>query len=148
MVGDRGHPLDGAGTRHADDRYGHNHPFEGLPPGHPPVRSYLAVPVVTPSGETLGGLFFGHPDPGMFDDRDERLVAGIAAPAAIALDNARLYEQQRNRAEDLQLALLPKVASSVNGMEVASRYLPGGRGQHQNQTNTPRVAHLHHQSDR
>jgi serine phosphatase RsbU (regulator of sigma subunit)/anti-sigma regulatory factor (Ser/Thr protein kinase) len=114
----------------ADDRYGHNHPFEGLPPGHPPVRSYLAVPVVTPSGETLGGLFFGHPDPGMFDDRDERLVAGIAAPAAIALDNARLYEQQRNRAEELQLALLPKVASSVNGMEVASRYLPGGRGQH------------------
>ena len=63
-----------------------------MPPGHLPVRSYLAVPVVSRTGEVLGGLFFGHSRAGVFAERDERLVAGIAAQAAIAIDNARLYE--------------------------------------------------------
>ena len=62
-----------------------------MPEGHLPVRSYLAVPVVSRSGEVLGGLFFGHPEPGVFTERAERLLAGIAAQAAIAIDNARLY---------------------------------------------------------
>jgi PAS domain-containing protein len=47
--------------------------------------------VVSRSGEVLGGLFFGHADPGVFTDRAERLVAGIASQAATAIDNARLY---------------------------------------------------------
>ena len=63
-----------------------------MPEGHLPVRSYLAVPVVSRSGEVLGGLFFGHPEPGVFTARAERLVAGIAAQAASAIDNARLYQ--------------------------------------------------------
>lgn len=57
----------------------------------PPLRSYLAIPVVSHSGETLGGLLFGHPAPGVFTERSQRLLAGIAAQAAVALDNARLY---------------------------------------------------------
>jgi PAS domain S-box-containing protein len=76
----------------ADPRYGQNPPYNGMPPGHLPVRSYLAIPVVSRSGEVFGGLFFGHSEPGVFTQRDERIVAGIAAQAAIALDNARLYE--------------------------------------------------------
>src|SRR5439155_23250271 len=44
----------------ADPRYGQNAPYHGRPPGHLPVRSYLAVPVVGRSGEVIGGLFFGH----------------------------------------------------------------------------------------
>ena len=70
-----------------------------MPPGHLPVRSYLAVPVVSRSGEVIGGLFFGHPEPGVFTERAERLVVGVAAQAAVAIDNARLYEaaQQRRR---------------------------------------------------
>ena len=40
----------------------------------------------------IGGLFFGHPDVGVFTERAERVVAGVAAQAAIAMDNARLYE--------------------------------------------------------
>jgi signal transduction histidine kinase len=56
------------------------------------VRSYLAIPVVSRSGEVIGGLFFGHSEPGVFTQRDERIVTGIAAQAAIAIDNARLYE--------------------------------------------------------
>ena len=76
----------------SDPRYGHNDPHFGMPKGHLPVRSYLAAPVISRSGEVLGGLFFGHPEPGIFSDRAERLVVGIAAQAAIAIDNARLYQ--------------------------------------------------------
>src|SRR5207253_1855311 len=71
------------------------------PATEPPVRSYLAVPVVSGSGAVLGGLFFGHPERDVFSAHDERLVVGIAAQAAIALDNARLYEEVRSRAEEL-----------------------------------------------
>ncbi len=78
-----------------DPRYGQNPPFNGVPEGHLPVRSYLAVPVVSRSGEVLGGLFFGHPEPGIFTEQDERLAVGIAGQAAIAIDNARLYDQSR-----------------------------------------------------
>jgi len=76
----------------ADPRYGKNEPYFGMPKGHLPVRSYLAVPVVSRSGEVLGGLFFGHAQPGMFTERSERLVAAIAAQAAVAVDNGRLYQ--------------------------------------------------------
>jgi signal transduction histidine kinase len=76
----------------ADPRYGKSAPYHGMPPGHLPVRSYLAIPVTSRFGEVIGGLFFGHPEPGIFTARDERVVLGIAAQAAIAMDNARLYE--------------------------------------------------------
>jgi PAS domain S-box-containing protein len=76
----------------ADRRYGKSPPYYGMPKGHLPVRSYLAVPVVSRSGEVIGGLFFGHGDPGMFTPRHERIATAIAAQAAIAFDNARLYE--------------------------------------------------------
>src|SRR5262249_9221769 len=46
----------------ADPRYGKNDPHFGMPVGHLPVRSYLAAPVVSRTGEVLGGLFFGHPE--------------------------------------------------------------------------------------
>lgn len=92
------HPtFHGEGVIRSDDitrdpRYGKNAPYEGMPAGHLPVRSYLAVPVVSRSGDVLGGLFFGHAEPGVFEDRAEALAVGIAAQAAIAIDNARLYE--------------------------------------------------------
>jgi PAS domain S-box-containing protein len=85
-----------------DPRFGKNAPYHGMPEGHLPVRSYLAVPVKSRAGEVLGGLFFGHPQAGVFSERDERLVEGIAAQAAVAIDNARLFEavqRQRLRAE-------------------------------------------------
>ncbi len=79
----------------ADPRYGHNPPYHGMPEGHLPVRSYLAVSVRSVRGEVLGGLLFGHPEPARFTDVDERLAEGIAAHAAVAIDNARLYEAER-----------------------------------------------------
>ncbi len=85
--------------------YGNNPPYCGIPEGHPPVRSYLAVPVISRSGETLGGLFFGHPEPGVFGEREERIAVGLASQAAIAIDNARLFESVRKSEERLQQVL-------------------------------------------
>jgi light-regulated signal transduction histidine kinase (bacteriophytochrome) len=49
--------------------------------------------VVSRSGEVLAGLFFGHPEPGRFTHWHEGVVTGVAAQAAIALDNARLFSE-------------------------------------------------------
>jgi PAS domain S-box-containing protein len=81
-----------------DPRYG-KMPPHGLPTEHLAVRSYLAVPVISRTGEVIGGLFFGHPDIGVFTERAERLVVGIAAHAAVAVDNARLYEARKELLE-------------------------------------------------
>jgi PAS domain S-box-containing protein len=86
-----------------DPRYGKNPPHHGIPAGHLPVRSYLAVPVISRSGEVIGGLLFGHSRVGVFTERAERLVEGIAKQAAIAIDNARLFEaiqKQRSQMEE------------------------------------------------
>lgn len=90
-----------------DPRYGHNPPYQGMPPGHLPVTSYLAIPVISRSGEVLGGLFFGHADADVFTERAEQIVIGIAAQTAIAMDNARLYEQAQSaiRARDHFLSM-------------------------------------------
>jgi len=84
------------------ERAGPNH---GLPPGTPLVRSYLAVPVALSSGVVIGCLFFGHPEPGIFTERTARIIGGIAAQAAIAIDNARLYEASQQAAEERKLLL-------------------------------------------
>lgn len=88
-----------------DPRYPGSVPQFGLPAGHPPVRSYLAVPVVARSGELLGTMFFGHPEPGVFTERSERIVSGIAAQAAIAVDNIRLVEAASRAAEERKVLL-------------------------------------------
>ena len=94
-----------------DARYGKSAPYHGMPKGHLPVRSYLAVPVMSRSGEVLGGLFFGHAEPRVFTERAEQIVSALAAQAAVAIDNVRLYQtgQQeiaaRRRAESELRAL-------------------------------------------
>ena len=78
--------------------FGHSGPYFGMPPGHLPVHSYLAVPVVARDGEVYGGLFFGHEESGRFTETHERVVVGIASHATVAIENARLYESERNAA--------------------------------------------------
>jgi PAS domain S-box-containing protein len=100
----------GAGLIRSDDitndpRYGPSPTQFSLLSGQPTVRSYLAVPVTAGSGEVLGTMFFGHPEPGMFTERTERIVRGIAAQAAVALDNTRLYEAAQQAAEERKVLL-------------------------------------------
>ncbi len=106
-----------------DPRFGRMAPHFGMPPGHLPVRSYLAVPVVSRSGEVLGGLFFGHEAVEVFDERDERLAYGIAAQAAIAIDNARLYSaagdaRLKAEATAARLARLQAVTAALSSIRV------------------------------
>jgi PAS domain S-box-containing protein len=86
----------------------HAHPaFRGLPPGHPDVRSYLAVPIVL--GERrLGNLFLANKAGGPFTEADERVVQALAGRAASAIEIARLYE-----AEALQRGWLERVLDQI-----------------------------------
>ncbi len=90
-----------------DPRYAKNPPLSGMPAGHLPVVSYLAVPVVSKSGTVIGGLLFGHSKPDVFTADTEELVIGVAAQAAVAIDNARLYEtiKEANFRKETQLAV-------------------------------------------
>lgn len=104
-----GATFKGAGVVRVDDvledpRYGKNPPHYGIPAGHPPVRSYLAVPVITTDGEVTGGLFFGHPEPGRFTEEHEQKVKALAASAAVA--TSRLRAEATIRARQLQLHLI------------------------------------------
>jgi signal transduction histidine kinase/CheY-like chemotaxis protein len=96
----RGDAVIRIGDVRQDARYGQWAPHYGMPAGHLPVRSYLAVPVIGRSSEVIGGLFFGHSEPNVFTERSERLVVGLAGRAAVAIDNARLYEAARRAADE------------------------------------------------
>ena len=106
----------------ADPRYGQNGPFHGMPPGHLPVTSYLAVPVISRNGGILGALIFGHKEPDVFSERCERIVKAIAAQASIAIDNANLFDAaqkeivERQRSEDHQKLLIQELNHRVKNM--------------------------------
>jgi len=116
-----------------DPRYGKSDTHHGMPKEHLPVASYLAVPVTSRSGEVIGGLFFGHAEPARFTERHEQLIVGIAGQAAIAIDNARLYEAAqreiavRSRAEgalrELNQSLESHVAAAIAEREQAEEAL-------------------------
>jgi signal transduction histidine kinase/CheY-like chemotaxis protein len=99
-TGTFGSPFRGAVSRSqdldADPRFGPNLPFKQMPSGHAAARSYLAAPVHSSAGVFRGGLFFGHPHPAVFHETDERLIANLAAHAAIAADNAHLFREARD----------------------------------------------------
>ncbi|HZB85720.1 MAG TPA: GAF domain-containing sensor histidine kinase [Gaiellaceae bacterium] len=112
----------------------HDHPrFRGWwPTGHPNMRSFLGVPIVAPDG-VIGAFYLtekiGAPD---FSDEDEELIGLLAAHAAIAIANARLYEQtrelsivaERNRlALDLHDAVSQKLFGLVLNAETAATLL-------------------------
>jgi len=123
----------GADTVRFDDvtaapEYGQSPPFGGVPEGHPPVRSYLAAPVVDQNGEVLGGLLLGHPDAGVFTALHERLVEAMAAHAASALRNARQLEQEQRISETLQRSMLPRTLPTPAGIDATARYLPAQDG--------------------
>ncbi len=72
----------------------------GFPPGHPPMRSFLGVPIRV-RGEAFGNLYLTEKiGDETFSDIDQELVVGLAAAAGVAIDNARLH----GRVADLLLA--------------------------------------------
>jgi signal transduction histidine kinase len=85
-----------------DPRYGKNYPHLGVPDGHPPVRSYLAVPVVSRSGSAIGGLFLGHAATDVFTESAERAATELAAHAATAMDNAQRYDDAQRLIAELE----------------------------------------------
>ena len=112
-----------------DPRYGHNTPHHGMPHGHLPVRSYLAVPVKGRSGDVIGGLFFGHPSVGRFSEQHERLAVGVASWASVALENARMYMsvQEASRIKDDFLASLShELRTPLNAILGYARMLRSG----------------------
>ena len=112
-----------------DSRYGHNPPHHGMPSGHLPVRSYLAVPVKTRTGEVVGGLFFGHPDPDRFTSQHERLAVGIASWASVALENARLYQQAQETSrlkDDFLASLSHELRTPLNAILGYARIVRSG----------------------
>jgi signal transduction histidine kinase len=63
----------------------------GFPPGHPPMHSFLGVPVSL-RGVAYGNLYLTEKDAGDFTGEDEETVLLLASQAAVAIENARLYE--------------------------------------------------------
>jgi signal transduction histidine kinase len=74
----------------------------GFPPGHPPMRSFLGVPVML-RGTAFGNLYLTEKAQGEeFSEADEELVRLLAAQAAAAIENARLYEASRQWSRQLE----------------------------------------------
>jgi signal transduction histidine kinase len=84
----------------------------GFPPGHPPMRTFLGVPIVI-RGQGFGNLYLTEKEGGAeFGEEDERSVVILADWAAIAIDNARLYQSAEERRAALERA--------VRGLEVTT----------------------------
>src|SRR5919204_546133 len=84
----------------------------GFPPGHPPMHSFLGVPIVL-RGVAYGNLYLTEKEGGDFTDEDEELLTLLAAQAAVAVENARLYESAT--AWSQQLESLNEVGAALVG---------------------------------
>jgi signal transduction histidine kinase len=92
-----------------------SHPSSiGFPPGHPPMQTFVGVPVVI-RDEVFGNLYLTEKrDGGEFTADDERLLVSLASAAAVAIDNARLYEASQKR-ERWQRALAEVAQAGLEG---------------------------------
>jgi signal transduction histidine kinase len=76
----------------------------GFPPNHPPMHSFLGVPVMA-GGAVFGNLYLTERAEGEFTAEDEEIAMLLAAHAGVAIQNARLYAQANEQAEALRRAL-------------------------------------------
>jgi len=125
------------------DIAGHPNSF-GFPDGHPPMRSFLGVPVRI-RDEVYGNLYLTEKENGgQFDDEDEAVVVALAAAAGVAIENARLYEEARRRQRWLQASaevtrrllsgtppsevveLVTQQVQEMSGADLATLALPEG----------------------
>jgi serine phosphatase RsbU (regulator of sigma subunit) len=90
------------------------------------MRSAMIVPLAVP-GRSLGALSLITAESGrVLDESDLVFAQDLADRAALALENARLYEQQRHIARTLQAALLPNELPTIPGIALAARYVAQG----------------------
>jgi signal transduction histidine kinase len=75
----------------------------GFPPGHPRMHSFLGVPILV-RNEAFGNLYLTDKEAGDFDDADEQAAVILAAWAAIAVENARLYGEASAQRDELERA--------------------------------------------
>jgi GAF domain-containing protein len=68
----------------------------GFPPGHPPMHSFLGVPIRI-RDRVFGNLYLGDSTRGEFSDEDEQVVCAFASTAAVAIENAMLYDESERR---------------------------------------------------
>ena len=115
----------------------------GFPDGHPPMRSFLGVPVRI-RDEVYGNLYLTEKQGGEFDEEDEALVQALAAAAGVAIENARLYAEARRQQEWLRasaevtqrllsgdqpeevLELVTQQALEISGADLVVLALPTG----------------------
>ncbi|HEX2468288.1 MAG TPA: GAF domain-containing protein [Solirubrobacterales bacterium] len=90
----------------------------GFPANHPPMTTFLGVPVMI-RGEVYGNLYLTEKEGGAeFDERDENLLVVLADWAAIAIANARLYEQAEHRRDELERVVRGLEATASLSKEV------------------------------
>ncbi|MGY1752822.1 GAF domain-containing protein [Blastococcus sp. SYSU D01042] len=109
-----------------------DHPaFRGFPDGHPPMRSFLGVPVCV-GDAVFGNLYLTEKrSGGPFTEADEEVTQALAAVAGLALDNARLLERAERRR-----------AWAQTGMDLSTSLLAGGDPQEVMSTAAARIAEL------
>jgi signal transduction histidine kinase len=109
-----------------DDVNSHPRSF-GFPPGHPPMRTFLGVPILI-RGEAWGNLYLTEKSDGPFTDADEEAALVLAEWAAIAIDNARLFSRSEDRRRQLERAVsrleaATEIARAVGGETNLERVL-------------------------
>jgi signal transduction histidine kinase len=101
----------------------------GFPAGHPPMRSFLGVPIRV-RGQVYGNLYLTEKTGGVeFSEEDEQLVLGLASAAGIAIDNARLHarvreltlsEDRERIARDLHDSVIQRVFAVALSLQAAA----------------------------
>ena len=92
------------------------------------LASAIGVPL-TARGRTLGAMALISSDPArIYDEDDLAMAEEVARRAAVAVDNARLYQERSDIARTLQRSLLPPALPQIEGLSIAARYRPAGEG--------------------
>jgi serine phosphatase RsbU (regulator of sigma subunit)/anti-sigma regulatory factor (Ser/Thr protein kinase) len=89
-------------------------------------RGQLVAPLIARGGRELGSVELSGKLEGDFTEDDESIVVQLAHMASVAIENARLYEHERDTALELQRNLLPESLPEIAGVEADSRYSAGG----------------------
>lgn len=98
----------------------------GFPPGHPPMRTFLGVPIAV-RGQAWGNLYLTEKAGGEdFTGEDEAAVTVLAGWAAVAIENARLFRAARARREELEQAVQTLEASAAIAHAVGGETELGG----------------------